>query len=209
MDYLKLRTQLDEVLRGEHDHLFTDLVTKIHCMSRPRVYAVLNALVSCMEPGEVYLEVGTFQGGSMIAALTGNEAVAVGVDNFAEFRETNNYEQTKQNLDTFGVGNRVTLRNMSYKDFFAQVRDDFKAAVYFYDGQHDYEGQLAGMEAGWPHLKSGSLLVVDDFIYPPVNLAINQFIANHAGRVQVFFALDSINATDAVWWNGVFVLRVL
>lgn len=212
MDYVKLRTRLDEVLRGEHDHKFADLVTKVHCMSRPRVYAVLNALVSCMDLGEVYLEVGTYQGGSMIAALTDNDAVAVGVDNFAEFNTTNSYERTKKNLDDFGVGNRVTLCNMGYKEFFAQARDDFGVAVYYYDGQHDFEGQLAGMEAGWKHLKPGSLVVVDDYSYPEVVKAVNHFVTNHADRLKYLFVMSTFGGWEdchETYWNGIVVMQVI
>jgi len=210
MDYQKLKTRLAEVLAGRHDEEFTDIIQGVHCMSTPRVYAVINAIVSAMEPGEIYTEVGCYQGGSMIAALRNNEAQAVGVDSFGEFKATNNAAQTQANFERFGVGGRVMLRDMDYKTFFSQARDDFKIQVYFYDGQHDYEGQLAGMEAGWPFLKSGSVIIVDDFSYKEVNRAINQFITNHADKIKVLVALDALNdGTDDVWWNGIFCMKVL
>jgi predicted O-methyltransferase YrrM len=209
MNYKKLRTELDDVLAGKHDAMFADVIAKMHCMSRARVYAVIHAIVSCMDEGETYLEIGTYQGGSLISALLGNQARAIGVDNFAEFNTTNNFEQTQGNLVKFGVADRVELKNMSYADFFAGVPADFKAQVFYYDGQHDYEGQLAGMEAGWPHLQPGSIVLVDDFLYPEVNRAINKFIANHIDHIKILVAMDSMNDCDEVWWNGVIALRVL
>jgi len=209
MNYPKLKALLEAVLAGKNDFLFDHILSQIHCMSRPRVYGVINAIVSSMEAGELYVEVGTYQGGSLISALLGNEANAIGIDSFAEFQTTNNFEQTLNNLVKFGVVNRASLKNMSYQEFFADVPTDFRIAVYYYDGEHNYEGQLAGMEAGWPFLSPGSIIIVDDFLYPEVNRAVNQFIANHKDKVKILIAMDSMNDVDSVWWNGVLALRVL
>ena len=77
MDYSKLKYALEDVLAGKRDHMFDDVLEYMHCMSRPRVYGVLNACVSAIEPGEgIYLEVGTYQGGSLISALRGWRALA-------------------------------------------------------------------------------------------------------------------------------------
>lgn len=212
MDYRKLRVLLEETLAGAHDARFMGVVSKIHCMSRPRVYAVINAIVSCMEEGETYLEVGTYQGGSLISATLGNSARAIGVDNFAEFNTTNNFQQTQNNLEAFGVSDRVVLRNMSYQEFFASCPAEFKAQVYYYDGAHDYETQLAGMEAAWEFLHSGSIILVDDYSYPEVIRAINQFIANHIDRIRFQFVMGSMGDFEDMgetWWNGCVVMRVI
>jgi predicted O-methyltransferase YrrM len=209
MNYKNLKERLEEVLAGQHDHMFDDVLGAIHCMSRPRVYAVLNACVSAMDPGELYVEVGTYQGGSLISALRGNETHAVGVDSFGEFQTTNSLERTTKNFETFGVLDRVSLHNMGFQEYFAHCPADLHIQVYYYDGAHDYETQLAGMEAGWSHLRTGSIILVDDFLYPEVNRAINQFIANHVNEIKILVAIDSMNDVDAVWWNGVIALRVL
>ena len=209
MNNQKLQTKLEEALSGKHDGMFADVLSKIHCMSRARVYAVLNAVVSSMDYDDLYLEVGTYQGGSLISALLGNEARAIGVDNFNEFKETNTYERTQSNLEAFGVGDRAVLRSMSYQEFFASVPADFKVAVYYYDGQHDYPGQLAGMEAAWHHLRPGSMILVDDYIYPEVSQAVNQFVANYIHQVQFQFVMLPTEGLDETWWNGVVVLKVV
>lgn len=209
MNYPKLRNELESALAGEKDDCFSEIFKSLHCMSAPRVYAVINAIVSCMDAGEMYIEVGCYQGGSLIAALLDNQAQAIGVDNYSEFQTTSSFQRTLNNLNQFGVAPRVSLKNMSYKDFFADVLLDFQIAAYYYDGEHNYEGQLAGMEIAWSHLHSGSIVIVDDLFYPEVNRAVNQFIANHVSQVRVLCAIDSLNDCDSVWWNGVCVLRVL
>jgi protein O-GlcNAc transferase len=212
MNYNKLRTELEDVLAGKHDARFAEVLSHLHCMSTARVYAVINAVVSCMDPGEIYVEIGTYQGGSLISALLGNNAQAVGVDSFHEFTATNSKAITRHNLEAFGMSDRVALFDMRYQDYFGSVSTDFKIAVYNYDGEHGYEPQLAGMEAAWSHLRKGSVIIVDDYFYPEVTRAVNQFIANHVDRVKVLLIVDSLNETNApdpVWWNGIICLRVI
>lgn len=212
MDYIKLRNEFEAVLRGERDDRFASLVKTIHCMSTPRVYALLNAIVSSMDEGENYVEVGTYQGGSLISALTSNNARAIGVDNFAEFSTTNSYDRTRANLERFGVLDRVTLHNMGYEQFFAQIPSDFVMQIYYYDGAHDYETQLAGLEAGWPYLRPGSIVIVDDYSYPPVVNSLNQFVENHKEHLKYLFVMSTFGDHEdchPLYWNGFVALRVI
>jgi predicted O-methyltransferase YrrM len=207
MDFQKLNNLLNEVMAGQHDHRFEEVVNSIHCMSRPRVYAVLNACVSSMDPGETYLEVGTYQGGSAVSALLGNEARGIVVDSFEEFTQTNNFDITQGNLRRFGVDERAVLYDMDFNSFFRTKTPDFKVQVYYYDGAHGYEVQLAGMEAAWKYLADNALILVDDYTYPEVLRAINQFIANHKNEVKVQFVVNVPENNDKIWWNGCVVLK--
>lgn len=208
MDHRKLKENIERAFFGENDSWFDEVFKIIHCMSRPRVYAILNAIVASMDPEELYLEVGTFQGGSLIAALMKNNASAIGVDSFGEFQETNSLERTVNNLVEFGVAPRVKMMNMGYKEFFAQVDPQINIGVYYYDGAHDYETQLAGMDAAWPFLKPGAIVIVDDLTYIEVTRAVNQFISNHIENLKIKFVILPDQNTDNIWWNGVCVLQV-
>lgn len=208
MDYHKLMQQLPDALNGKFDHIFHDVVANLHCMSTPRVYSIINTVVSCMNDGETYLEVGTYQGGSLISALLNNNKQAIGVDSFGEFTATNSLQTTASNLQKFGVADRVQMHDKHFKDFFAQLPAGFPIHVYYYDGAHDEQTQYEGMEAAWTHMRHGSLVIVDDFTYPEVQRAVNRFIANHIKNVKPLFIMDPIQNTDPVWWNGVVVLRV-
>lgn len=207
MDYQKLNQLLNEVMAGQHDARFLPVVESIHCMSRPRVYAVLNAAVSCMAPGEIYLEVGTYQGGSAVSALLENEAKGIFVDSFQEFTQTNNFDITQGNLRRFAVDDRAILYDMDFQTYFRAKTPDFKIQVYYYDGAHGYEVQLAGMEAAWNYLANDALILVDDYTYPEVVRAVNQFITNHAGQVKIQFVVNVPDNNDPIWWNGCVVLK--
>src|SRR5512147_32685 len=59
-------------------------------MSSIRKLKLLRLAFSCLDNGEGYLEVGTFQGKSLIAALAGNPPhPAFACDNFSEFTARN------------------------------------------------------------------------------------------------------------------------
>lgn len=209
MNYAKLKEMLQEVLAGRHDERFAGVVSTLHCMSTPRVYAVINVAVSCMEPNELYVEVGTYQGGSLISALLGNSARAMGIDSFGEFKDTNSLERTVGNLEKFGISDRVEFHNMGFAEFFASRPAEFRIQVYYYDGAHDYETQLAGMEASWPFLSPGSLIIVDDYTYREVARAVNQFVANHIDHVKFQFVMLPTEDFDPIWWNGCLVMKVV
>jgi hypothetical protein len=209
MDRLKLEVRLADAVKGLNDARFLRLVSSIHVMSTPRIYSILNAIVSCMDEDELYVEVGTYQGGSLISALMDNNARAIGVDNFAEFKQTNSYERTLGNLQAFNVSDRAVLRDLSYQEFFKSVPADFKMQVYYYDGEHNFEGQLAGMEAGWQYLSAGSIMLVDDYLYPEVSHALNAFISNHKNNLRLMFVTLPFNPVDMVWWNGCVVMEVI
>lgn len=209
MDYKKLTEALTNAIAGIYDADFLPVIESIHCMSRPRVYAVLNAIVSSMDPDEIYTECGTYQGGSLVSALLGNQAKAIAMDSFEEFTQTNSYEMTRSNLEKFGVLDRVQLLNTNFQDFFAGLPHGFKIQTYYYDGAHGYEVQLAGMEAAWKFLQKGSIIVVDDYIYREVRLAVNQFVANHINEVAFLTMFNPVHPTDETWWNGICVLQVV
>jgi predicted O-methyltransferase YrrM len=210
MNYKRLASEIENVLAGKEDKAFVEIFQKVQCMSSPRVYGIINACVNAMEDGEIYLEVGSYQGGSMIAALQGNQAKAIGVDSFAEFTKTNSLSITMGNFQTFGVADRITFHNMGYKEFFDwHTGPTFKVAVYYYDGQHDAKGELEGIEACWEFLQSGSLIIIDDTRYPEVRQAINQFVAKHPDLLECLFAILPDHEFDKHWWNGITVLRVV
>lgn len=210
MNFQKLNQLMNEVLHGDHDARFQPVIESIHSMSRPRVYAVLNAILASMNEGEMYLEVGCYQGGSLVSATLGNPHVrAVGVDSFEEFKDTNSYEITLHNLEKFGVSNHVLLHNMSFQKYFEMLHPIAQIQTYYYDGAHGYEVQLEGMEAAWKFLAQDALIVIDDFTYSEVIRAVNQFMSNHLHKVKPLFVFSVPENSDPIWWNGAVVLQVM
>lgn len=208
MNKKKLAQMMIAAMNGQNDEPFEKVLKGLHCMSTPRLYSILNACVSSLEPGELYVEVGCYQGGSIISALLGNETKAIAVDSFDQFTGTNSAAITKANFSKFDVAERVELYDQPFQEFFANLDKAIKIQVYNYDGAHDEETQLEGMEAAWPFLHKGSLILVDDYSYPEVSRAVARFVSNHAYEIQFLFVWLPEDNQDKVWWNGVVVLRV-
>jgi len=210
MDSKKFTRMLPALLDPRRGEYFRTVISSFHCMSAPIPLSILNGLVSCMDVGEVYLEVGTYQGGSLISALMENYAPAIAVDNFSEFTGTNSEALLRKHLAQFGVDDRVEFHNMGYADFFKnRLPVTEKIGVYYYDGAHNYEDQYAGMAQGMEFLRPGAVLVVDDIFYPEVRNAITDLIYDNKQHIKPLLIIESPDDVDKEWWNGIAVLQMI
>ena len=68
--------------RSRHpcDRCFRAVLEAVPGLAAENNLALLNLAVSLLEPGESYVEVGTWKGRSLIAAALGNDADLVGID---------------------------------------------------------------------------------------------------------------------------------
>jgi protein O-GlcNAc transferase len=84
------------------------------------VMQLLNFAVGFMEPGEIYCEIGCFQGETLIAALLErSEQLAYAVDKPYQFEEDeNNLEQLINNLSEFSLEDRVIFCEQDFEEFF-------------------------------------------------------------------------------------------
>jgi len=129
---------------------------------------LMNLVASLLaeDPSECYLEVGTFQGKSLVAALRNNPLVsAVACDNFSEFDSSGvNQVALEQNLRRHGLHDRVKFFNMDFRKLLADWYERRLPRIggYFYDGAHDKASQYDGIKYVEPHLADRALVVVDD-----------------------------------------------
>ncbi len=210
MDTKKFTRALPSILKRDSTDQFKLVISSFHCMSAPIPLSILNTLVTCMDDDEIYLEVGTYQGGSLISALMGNSAQAIAVDNFAEFTTTNSEEILRANLTRFAVQDRIDFHNMGYAEFFKNhLSTDVKIGVYYYDGAHNYQDQYAGMSQGMEFLKPGAVLVVDDIFYPEVRHAIIDLLHDNKAHIKPLLIIEAPDDADQEWWNGIAVLQMI
>src|SRR5207302_6046343 len=75
----------DDFPRSEHPRgrRFDDVIGAVPNLAMENNLALVNLAVSLLDPGESYVEAGTYMGASLIAAARGNEgADLVAIDNF-------------------------------------------------------------------------------------------------------------------------------
>jgi predicted O-methyltransferase YrrM len=160
MDAARFALELTELFadfpRSEHprDRRFAPLLERIGGLARENNLALINLAASLLDPGESYVEVGSYKGLSLAAAMDGNEGDFVGIDSFAMG------EGSRERLDANLGGAGYTI--LEGDAFELLPRLDRRVGVYYYDAAHDYESQVRGLELAEPHLVPGALMIVDD-----------------------------------------------
>jgi hypothetical protein len=88
---------------------FQQVLDRVEGMTVANIMQLLNFAVDCMEPGEVYCEIGCLRGASLIGALLDHpERMACAVDNFSQFDDLGeNLEKLSENLAEFNLEERV------------------------------------------------------------------------------------------------------
>lgn len=215
MNTTKARTILNPVnLMALNTKPFERILLELKAMGRPRFHAMMSALASCLEDPEIFLEVGTYQGGSLIGTLMGNHARAWSVENFSEFfgnPEVDNTRKTlEKNLHTFGMFERVTIWEADFHAFFETVKIP-PVGLYYYDADHGEQNTFDGLSYGLPHVIEGGFIVADDITWPSVSTGINRFLGEFPDQVKLVFCanptiIPSINL-DPDFWNGVVVIQ--
>ena len=169
---------------------------------------------------ECYLEVGSFQGKSLIAALLGNShAHAVACDNFALFDDPNspkNFDILKQNLARYRLSNHVHFFACDFRELLAgwNARQLPRVGVYFYDGAHDEESQFLGVRMVEDLLADSALVIVDDLRHAEdsqshAETGTKRAISDSPNEWLIRHVLPArYNGDLKQWWNGAGVLKL-
>jgi protein O-GlcNAc transferase len=189
---------------------FEPIIKQVNGTTSAHVMQLLNVAVGCLEPYELYCEVGCFQGASLIGALLDHpEQMAYAVDNFSEFNVLgNSFAQLLINLSNFQLEEQVIVCNQSVEEFFFELRDsqlEDKIGVYFYDGAQDYRSRLMGLLLVKPFLADQSLIVLSNCYWEGSYQASLDFIASHP-QSQLLLDFSTLQANSSIIWNGLQVI---
>jgi predicted O-methyltransferase YrrM len=188
------------------DRRFRALLDDVPGMATESKLALLNLAAAHLEPGEAYLEVGSFKGLSLIGAMLGNQhARFYAVENFVEFNldAGATRDELHGNLDRWVDRERLRLLE---GDCFRLLRRqrllDAPVGVYFYDGAHGRLPHYLALGVAERWLADRALVVVDDASWPMVAHATERYLAAHPGY-ELLFDLAAEREEDPRWWNGV------
>jgi protein O-GlcNAc transferase len=206
----------DDFPRSEHPRgrRFDDVIESIPNLAEENVLALLNLAASLLGPGESYVEVGTYYGASLIGAMRGNEGrdfVAIDVFSFEvpEVKDRKlpaaSREGLEENLRRFGLEGATILEGDAFEVIEGGSLGDRRVGVYYFDGPHDYESQVRGLQAIEPWLADEALLVVDDHDWEQVTRATRDYLASQA-KAQLLFEIGGEPKGQPQWWEGVAVL---
>src|SRR6185312_6006566 len=141
------------------DRSLRPVLDTVDGLSEENNLALIGLAARHLEPGEAYVEAGTYRGRSLIAAALAGEAECVGIDNFSF--DDSDPAALQANLERFGVAGRTRMLD---GDAVAVLdRADLPpVGVFFYDADHSTEATLAAFTAVIPHLAGRALIVADN-----------------------------------------------
>jgi len=196
----------DDYPRSEHprDRRFAPILAEVGGLARENNLALLNLAASLLDDGESYVEVGSFKGLSLIAAMLGNEGDFVGIDDFSMGEGSR--KRCEVNLRRYDLSGYTLLEG----DAFALLRGGALAGrrigVYYYDAAHDYESQAEGLRLVELYLAEDALVIVDDTDWDQVARAMRDYLAGRP-RAELLVELGGKDRGQPWWWEGVQVVR--
>jgi hypothetical protein len=196
-----------EVPRGRR---FDDIVEGIPNLATENVLALLNLAGSLLAPGESYVEVGSYYGASLIGAMRGNGGDFVGIDRFSfdvpEVRGRPLPHASRAGLEEslarFDAQAATILEGDAFDLIEGGALGDRRVGVYYWDGPHDYDGQLRGMRTIEPWLTNQALILIDDYDWEAVAQATHDFVAADP-RAELLVEIGGEAAGQLWWWDGV------
>jgi predicted O-methyltransferase YrrM len=203
----RLADAFDDFPRSElpRDVRFAEILEAVPGLARANNLALLNVAASCLAPGESYVEVGTYHGTSLIAALLENDGDFVALDNWS--LGDGSRDQLEKNLARFGLAGRPALiEGDAFETLRSGALDGLRVGVYYYDNGHEYEQQLDGMRLIEPHLVDDALVIVDDTDWERVERAVDDYVSQQP-RAQEVLRVDGKDRGAPHWWEGMRVLR--
>ena len=186
----------------EADPFYPEMLDEVGGLAKPNNLALVAAAASRLEPGESYVEIGSFKGASLIAASRAWDGDVVAIDDFSMGEGSR--ERLEQNLARFG-GHAEILEGDAFELLRGGALEGRRVGVYYYDAAHDYESQLEGLRLIEPYLAERALLIVDDSDWERVDRALTDYLAKQP-RARRLLAIDGKDRGQPWWWEGMQVL---
>jgi predicted O-methyltransferase YrrM len=189
---------------GPRDSRFAEIVSEVRGLAEPNNLALLNLAASLLDPGESYVEAGSYHGRSLIAAMLDNDGRDfVGIDDFS--LGDGSRRRLEANLERFGVSGAAILEGDAFELLRSGALGDRVVGVYYYDAGHAYEQQLDGLRLAEPYLASPALVIVDDSDWERVARATRDYLAAQP-RARLALELPGKEGGRPQWWEGMQVL---
>lgn len=165
----------------------------------PNIRHFLNNL--CSFNGCKYLEVGTFQGASLLAASYRNPGEFHGIDDFSQF------DNVRNNLDV-NLQKFQSETNISFHegDCWAVDPSAYTGVnVYLYDGDHSLSSQTKGVTHFFPAMADEFVLLVDDYSWKDSTAGAAAGLADLDITVKLRVEVHD-DCNERGWWNGLLAL---
>jgi len=158
-----------------------------------------------------YLEIGTWAGSSVCAAMCKNKSTVVCIDNWSEFNGQDAKEVFFIYFNEFKGDNNATF--IEGDCFKIDVNDLAKFNVYLYDGGHTYEDHFKALSYYLNCLDDIFIYIVDDWNWDQVrkgtNDAIKHWDLEILWKKEIILTENNehtpLPEAGPNWWNGIAV----
>lgn len=201
----ELHALFDDFPTSEHPHgqRFDHVLEAVPGLARENNLALLNLAASLLGPGESYVEIGSYRGTSLIAAMLGSEGKDfVGIDDFSMGQGSR--KDLERNLTAFSLEPTI-LEGDAFLIIPTGGLGDRRVGVYYYDAKHSYEAHLQALVLIEPYLASQALMIVDDTDWEQVADATRDYLAQQPKARMLVWIPGKDNGLPW-WWEGVQVL---
>ena len=186
------------------DPRFVKILDRLDGLACANNLALLNLAASLLDPGECYVEIGSFKGASLAAAMLGNEGNEfVAIDSFA--LAGGSRARLEANLRSFDLEPPEILEGDVFELLEGGALEGRRLGACYWDLLHRYEPQLAGLRALEPYLAPGALVIVDDSDWAEVERALADYVASEP-RARRLVELGGERHGRPWWWEGMVVL---
>jgi hypothetical protein len=177
-----------------------------------KVIGVLQGFSKLLSSNECYLEIGVYQGKSLISVSAYNKGIlAIGIDNFSQFDIDGKNQKMVNNLINQHELINCKLINADFEDALNSIEaylEGMKIGLYFIDGPHDYRSQIVCLLLAKKHLSEEAIIVVDNSNYNHVRQANQDFLISHPDCKLLFEAYSRSHPANLRGpelenaWNG-------
>lgn len=186
---------------------FLEILDQFPGMTTANVMQLLNLAVECMNPDEIYCQIGIDDGSSLIGALVDfPNQLAYAVDNFDGDDDNEEIrEQLIDNLMQFNLGENLVLGDQDVEEFLLDLRQIETASqisVYFDNSHPNYRSVLLGLLHIKPILAETALIIISHSNSDSVHQATWDFIATHP-QSQILLDLPTFgNGIKVISWDN-------
>ncbi len=173
-------------------------------MTTPNIQGLINHYV---KSANLYVEIGSYQGRTLMSAAHKNNALCIGIDNFSQFDKNGENERILKdaindfdNIEFIKADCFAGIRELGRKVEETKVLID----VFFYDGNHTYDDTFKALEKILPLLSDNAKMIIDDTNWDVIHLAVTEFCAKFGFEIEFERKTKKNGSKD--WWNGIIVI---
>jgi len=217
MDYQRFTEQLPNLYDSWGQNLvrpksnqFQQIFEQVGGSTTINLMQLLNFAIDCMEPDEIYCEIGFSQEANLIGALLNHPSrMAYIVDNFSEFDSSGQtFNKLIEHLSAFDLEEQVFLCNQEFEEFLFELRQfktENRIGVYSLNCPRDYRSLLLGLLLVRPLLADQALIIIGNTNSIAVHQATLDFIASHP-QCKILLDLQTLIDKISTLYNGIHIL---